>query len=94
MSGSTTGTIRVYQGCPGWMPGADYKMHYPQPPDESGWDVYATYPNVLADDWQCTETGPVKDIYFWGSWMHGQVGKIRAFHLKVYSDVPKNTDAP
>ena len=93
-SGSTTGTIRVYQGCPNWVTGGDHKMHFPQLPDEAGWDVNATYPNVLADDWQCSETGPVKDIHFWGSWMHGNVGKIKAFHLKIYSDVPKNTDAP
>ncbi|MEW5795209.1 MAG: hypothetical protein AB1772_02500 [Candidatus Zixiibacteriota bacterium] len=95
MSGSTTGTIRVYQGCPGWMPGQDHKMENPpQLPDERGWDVYATYPDVLADDWMCGETGPVKDIHFWGSWRFGQAGRIRAFHVKIYSDVPAGVDAP
>jgi len=50
-------------------------MHYPQLPDLIGWDVMATstFPPpgqgmVLADDWQCSQSGPVEDIHFWGSW--------------------------
>ena len=53
----------------------NHKMHFPQLPDLIGWDVMATssFPppgqgTVLADDWQCTRTGPVEDIHFWGSW--------------------------
>jgi len=53
----------------------NHKMHFPQLPDLIGWDVMATssYPPpgqgmVLADDWQCSRSGPVEDIHFWGSW--------------------------
>jgi len=44
------------------------KMHFPQLPDLIGWDVNACAALELADDWQCDETGMVKDIHFWGSW--------------------------
>ena len=62
-----------------WNPGDPYKMHYPQLPDltPTGIDVLATKQGtwvlppqqpqwkILADDWKCTETGPVTDIHFW-----------------------------
>jgi Dockerin type I domain len=66
----------------------DHKMHYPQLPDETGWDVNATYPLVLADDWECSETGYVKDIHFWGSWMHGEETEILYFILSIHDDIP------
>ncbi len=65
-----------------------HKMHFPQLPDESGWDVNATQPVVLADDWQCSETGWVKDIHFWGSWRNGIEAPIQAFVLSIHSDIP------
>jgi len=77
-----------------WEPGDGHKMHYPQLPDEDGWDVYATaglkqYPQVcLADDWRCTETGPVMDIHFWGSWKGGIEGNILAFVIAIADDIP------
>jgi len=43
-------------------------MHYPQLPDTDGWDVDATMPITVVDDWTCSETGWVKDIHFWGGW--------------------------
>jgi len=94
MSGSTTGTIRVYQGCPVWVAGDVHKMHFPQLPNEAGWDVAATFPRFLADDFRCSETGPIKDIHFWGSWLNGQRGRIRGFRLMILADVPAGTDAP
>ena len=57
-----------------WQPGDGHKMHFPQLPDEDGWDVNATMGVCLADDWMCSETGPVEDIHFWGSWKHGDDG--------------------
>jgi len=75
---------------PGWQPGDPHKMHFPQLPDEMGWDVYATYPYMCADDWTCGETGWVKDLHFWGSWMHGVEGPILAFRISIWSDVPAN----
>lgn len=88
MSGSTTGTIRMSQGGNMWRPGDRHKMHFPQLPDVSGWDVRATRPVVLGDDWRCSETGWVKDIHFWGSWQRGLQGQILGFNIKIFSDVP------
>ena len=67
-----------------------YKMHFPQWPDPNGWDVYAEDPYILADDWVCTSTGPVKDIHFWGSWYADMLGTITNFHVAIYSDQPAN----
>jgi len=51
-----------------WQPADGHKMHFPQLPDEEGWDVNATAPMILADDWRCSQSGLVTDIHFWGSW--------------------------
>ncbi len=64
------------------------KMHYPQLPKMDGWDVRAGYYTFLADDWRCTETGPVNDIHLWVSWKGDldqweQVGQI---HTAIWSD--------
>src|SRR3972149_5602749 len=74
----------------GWVPADGHKMHFPQLPDEAGWDVNATQPVVLADDWQCSESGYVKDVHFWGSWMHGVEGQILGFVLSIHADIPAN----
>ena len=76
-----------------WLPGDDYKMHYPQLPDASGWDVNASNPKVLADDWLCTESGYVTDIHFWGSWEEDRgiplpVPVTIDVELSIHSDVP------
>jgi hypothetical protein len=66
-----------------WDEGYCYKMHYPQLPDPQGWDVYAWgYPYMVADDWQCTETGPVTDIHIWGSWASDNATNPD-FHLEI-----------
>ena len=39
-------------------------MHYPQLPDETGWDVLAMSLR-LADDFRCEEDGPISQIHFW-----------------------------
>ncbi|MBU8933172.1 MAG: dockerin type I repeat-containing protein [candidate division Zixibacteria bacterium] len=68
-------------------PGDDIKMHFPQLPDENGWDVDASW-HPIADDFMCTESGYIKDIHFWGSWRHGATGEITKFNLAIYSDQP------
>jgi len=78
----------------GWQPGDDHKMHFPQLPDEDGWDVNATYPLILADDWECSETGYVKDIHFWGSWKHDYTGVIDSFVLSIHNDIPAGVVPP
>lgn len=75
-----------------WDPGDPYKMHWPQLPDPLGWDVYATVPKVLADDWHCTETGPVEDIHLWGSWREDNVGKIEVIHVSIHDNIPAGPD--
>ena len=77
--------------CHHWVEGDDHKMHYPQLPNELGWNVNATWPVVLADDWRCTETGWVKDLHFWGSWKNGDPGYIPQFILSIHEDIPAGT---
>jgi hypothetical protein len=95
MSGSTTGTIRISNaGHHFWTPGDTYKMHFPQLPDPAGWDVYGVNPMLLGDDWQCTETGNVKDIHFWGSWLNDLSVPINSFDIYITADVPAGVDLP
>lgn len=77
-----------------WFPADGHKMHWPQLPDPLGWDVNATFPKVLADDWQCSGTGPVQDIHFWGSWKGDVVGQITSFHLSIHADIPAGGGVP
>ncbi len=77
--------------CETWNEGDPHKMHYPQLPDTLGWDVNASWPLVLADDWQCSESGWVKDIHWWGSWLYGETGNILSFTLSIHSDIPAGT---
>lgn len=78
-----------------WNPGDPYKMHYPQLPDltPTGVDVLATLnpmnpPNwkILADDFLCTETGPISDVHIWGSWLNDLVGQNTMFKLSIHLD--------
>jgi hypothetical protein len=84
-----------------WSPGDDYKMHYPQLPDltPTGLDVLATrdpfvtgQPNtpwkVLADDFLCTQTGPITDIHIWGSWLNDEVFTGVQFKLSIHDNQP------
>jgi hypothetical protein len=73
----------------------NHKMHYPQMPDASplGLDVDATdlHGFFVADDWRCSQTGPVTDIHIWGSWLNDIVGNEHGwvgFHLFVHGDIP------
>ncbi len=71
------------------------KMHYPQLPDPNGWDVFAMMPdNILADDFQCIESGPITDLHFWGSWYADDIpsepiyGAPLGFHISIHADIP------
>jgi len=63
-----------------------HKMHWAQLPDPTGWDVRGCEPKILADDFRCTETGPITRIVFWGSWHHDIVGGIKNVHLSIHED--------
>jgi hypothetical protein len=76
-----------------WVPSDGHKMHFPQLPDPQGWDVNFTFPKVIADDWQCSETGPVADIHFWLSFRRDFTVPIRQVHVSIHDDVP-DPDGP
>jgi len=76
------------------------KTKWIQHPDltELGIDIDATtqqgdwLSQTLADDFLCTDTGPLTDIHIWGSWrgdnLPEQNSAAVAFTLSIYSDVP------
>lgn len=93
-----------------WDIGDPHKMHFPQLPDMSttGMDVHASWPwtggaasglgKILADDFLCTQTGPITDIHIWGSWLNdmmpggatpgtGDPGAV-SFKLSIHEDIP------
>jgi hypothetical protein len=80
----------------------NHKMHFPQLPDTIGWDVNATAPKILADDWQCSQTGWVTDIHFWGSWkdLDGNpyddepFTSTPNFVLSIHENIPASPDTP
>ncbi len=85
--------------CPEWP---NHKMHFPQLPDLIGWDVNATMPLILADDWQCSQTGWVTDIHFWGSWKDLDSNPYTddfftpapMFLLSIHENIPASADTP
>lgn len=77
-----------------WFPGDPHKMHFPQLPDPFGWDVNGTAPKTLADDWQCSETGPVDDIHIWGSWQDDIRGTITGIRLSIHENIPADPTDP
>jgi len=71
------------------------KMHFPQLPDPLGWDVNFMDPKVLADDWTCSQTGPVTDLHFWLSarWDNeGLAFQIDNIHVSFHEDDRTNPD--
>ena len=84
-----------------WDEGDTHKMHFPQLPDPNGWDIkfgpfqHDTAPEgikILADDWQCSETGPVNDVHFWfsskGDAFNADTAGISNLHLSIWSNDP------
>jgi hypothetical protein len=68
-----------------WNEADGHKMHYPQLPDEDGWDIDMTN-YILADDWTCSETGLVDDIHFWLSIEYGSTPGITAINVSIHND--------
>jgi hypothetical protein len=64
-----------------------HKMHYPQLPDPYGFDIDFGYWE-LADDWKCTESGPVDDIHFWISWFDDDPRYIDWIKVSIWSNEP------
>jgi hypothetical protein len=63
---------------------------------EQGIDVNDTKPSILADDFNCTTTGPITEITVWGSWKGDYIqmpGAVK-FRLSIHSDIPDNPQDP
>jgi hypothetical protein len=77
-----------------WDPGDGHKMHYPQLPQvDGGWDIslHNEPPGgaaVLADDWQCSESGLIDDVHFWTSWRDDLPTPIISVRVRIYSNYP------
>ena len=70
-----------------WESGDGHKMHHPQlPQGPNGISVMATVSGspscYVADDWQCSESGPVTDIHFWGRCL-GSPCEIQSFEIRI-----------
>lgn len=65
----------------------DHKMHYPQTPKSGGWDVGGWgIDYMIADDWQCSQNGPVSNITFWASWSKNLVGDVLGLTVSVFKN--------
>ncbi len=71
-----------------WDVNDPHKMHFPQLPDPNGYDVDIVQGNVVADDWQCSGSGPVSDIHFWYSWWQDRPCPIISVHASIHADIP------
>lgn len=87
-------TLLVAPALADWDPGDSHKMHYPQLPDPFGIDVSFRSPEVLADDWQCSETGPVEDIHFWFSALDDAQPNIFNVHVSIHENLPADASVP
>ena len=68
-------------------------IKYMQPPNLAGYDISDSLGYVMADDFVCSNTGPIIGIHIWGSWLNNVHGAITNFILGIYSDVPAVTNA-
>lgn len=48
----------------------------------------------LADDFPCTQAGPITKVILWGSWKNDLKGQIQTIHLSIYSDAPIGPGGP
>jgi hypothetical protein len=73
-----------------WDPGDAAK--WAQLPDAgpNGVAVCVTRPFIVADDFLCTQSGPITAIHVWGEWWDDHEGPLvyNGFHVYIYSDVP------
>src|SRR5262249_17743666 len=69
--------------------GAKFVQH---PKIPGGTNVNASQNLTLADDFLCTNSGPITDIHLWGSWLRDNIDPNVIFTLSIWSDVPKQTN--
>jgi hypothetical protein len=65
-----------------------------QYPDTNGFDINATSPNIIADDFWCTNAGILTNIQVWGSWQDDATPNPNTvFVLGIWTDVPGGSTA-
>ena len=70
-------------------------VKYVQPPNLQGLDVWNSGPWMLADDFICTNSGPITGIHIWGSWLNDSVDvNSLTFSLGIYDNVPADANNP
>jgi hypothetical protein len=76
-----------------WIEGQPYK--WLQRPDLTlmGYDIRIDQnggPRRVADDWSCTQVGPVTDVHIWGSWLNDLQAPpgINFFNVRFWTDDP------
>jgi hypothetical protein len=77
-----------------WDVGDGHKMHYPQLPDPQGIDVSFRTPQVLADDFECSASGPIDDVHFWFSAENNAQPDIFNVHVSIHSNIPADPTIP
>jgi hypothetical protein len=65
-----------------------------QPDLQTGMDVKATAPKILADDFKCTFSGPITDVHIWASWLNDRVDPNAQIKLSIHSDIPAGPNTP
>ena len=66
-----------------------------QYPDLSfGVDFAATQPLILAEDFQCTDPGPITDIHIWAAWVGNTPDPNTVVTLGIWTDVPAIPGGP
>ena len=65
------------------------KIGWEQDPDPNGWDVNATLPMIVADDFICNATETIENFIFWGSWEGDNIDQCGHIPiLSVHEDLP------
>ena len=88
-------TAQPTQPCD-WREGQPHKMHWPQTPDFSPRAIDVDVSARPADDFLCTQTGPITDIHIWGGFLRDVIpssgpGSL-TFELSIYADNPATAD--
>src|SRR5882724_5198411 len=78
----------------GQCPETNVLKYVQLPQIDGGFDLWDTGPWALADDFTCTNTGPITDIHLWGAWLNDMVDFNTTFWLAIYDDVPAVTNGP
>jgi len=94
VSDTCTQVVTVVCTPPGCCPDTNGIKWVQRPDLVSGIDYNATQPYTLADDFKCTNSGPITDIHLWGSWLSDQVDPGATYTLAIWSDAPTNVDKP